>query len=318
MTMNDERLITLPTGKLLRLRKDIPTTIPVFEAQQLWERLVRPLFKPHQLVNQELVQLGPGSIVQKLNSELSLQEQAQDRLGKRSGVYLADDDYGLLVTAMIPSKSNYLHITSDILIKIIEQPGDRRIYEVKPKWLTQSPSAPPNSIRCRTCALTAFRDSPQGMPKTYCPLDLISKHPSDTIYATKLLLPPKSPPAMISRFAHFLQKNPLLQNLRDVQAKLDTCGPLDADCSNERFRLAMTLRDCSVYIRFPENEKDDDSKIEARLGDLDVKSAEKGEAWKEQERKLVDGGWYTGTEARRSAGEITCALGRKFRTEDRI
>lgn len=79
----------------------------------------------------------------------------------------------------------------------------------------------------------------------------------------------------------------------------------------------MTLRDCSVYIRFPEKEKDDEREIEARLGDLDVKSAEKGEAWKKQEKELIDGGWYTGTEGSRQR-EITCVLGRKFRTKDRI
>jgi inositol-pentakisphosphate 2-kinase len=79
----------------------------------------------------------------------------------------------------------------------------------------------------------------------------------------------------------------------------------------------MTLRDCSVYVRFPAKEKDDEKMVEARLGDLDVKSAEKGGAWKRQERELIEGGWYTGSEVEKRR-EITCALGRKFRTCDRI
>ena len=34
------------------------------------------------------------------------------------------------------------------------------------------------------------------------------------------------------------------------------------------------------------------SKIEARIGDLDLKSADKAEHWGDIERSLVDGGWY--------------------------
>ena len=43
---------------------------------------------------------------------------------------------------------------------------------------------------------------------------------------------------------------------------------------------------------------DGHGKIEARLGDLDLKSSagEKAEYWRTLERTLIDGGWYTGTE----------------------
>lgn len=39
--------------------------------------------------------------------------------------------------------------------------------------------------------------------------------------------------------------------------------------------------------------------IEARLGDLDLKSGrgEKGEYWRGTERRLIEEGWYMGTEA---------------------
>jgi len=41
-----------------------------------------------------------------------------------------------------------------------------------------------------------------------------------------------------------------------------------------------------------------DCAIEARLGDLDLKSSagEKAAYWRRLERSLIDEGWYTGTE----------------------
>lgn len=43
-----------------------------------------------------------------------------------------------------------------------------------------------------------------------------------------------------------------------------------------------------------------DRAIEARLGDLDLKSSagKKAEYWRSLESSLIDEGWYTGTEKR--------------------
>jgi inositol-pentakisphosphate 2-kinase len=48
----------------------------------------------------------------------------------------------------------------------------------------------------------------------------------------------------------------------------------------------------------PQLPLDNDRAIEARLGDLDLKSSagQKAEYWRTLERSLIDGGWYTGTE----------------------
>lgn len=89
----------------------------------------------------------------------------------------------------------------------------------------------------------------------------------------------------------------LLHRLRENQVALDLKGPLEADTGDERFRLAMTLRDVTVYLRFPIGDEKDLSVWEARLGDLDMKSGDKGEVWKEKERELIDGGWYEGSES---------------------
>lgn len=59
------------------------------------------------------------------------------------------------------------------------------LIQFKPKWLAPSPSAPPNSKRCRTCALHARRALPTP---SFCPLDLISPSPPDVRRAAALLL----------------------------------------------------------------------------------------------------------------------------------
>ncbi len=57
-----------------------------------------------------------------------------------------------------------------------------------------------------------------------------------------------------------------------------------------------------------------DGKIEARLGDLDLKSVkgEKAVYWKGVERDLIENGWYTGTEKRMPGvldnDEVLCQL----------
>jgi inositol-pentakisphosphate 2-kinase len=44
--------------------------------------------------------------------------------------------------------------------------------------------------------------------------------------------------------------------------------------------------------------REESEPIDARIGDLDMKSPDGGKAdyWKAQEKSLIDGGWYTGTE----------------------
>ncbi len=102
--------LTFLTEKLLRLRKDLPTTLTIAIAQGQWEEWVKPLFKDDQIVHQQLVKIGPGRIIEKLNEELHLREVEHTAIGrnpdlrpvKRQGVYLANDEHGLLITDMTP------------------------------------------------------------------------------------------------------------------------------------------------------------------------------------------------------------------------
>jgi hypothetical protein len=58
--------------------------------------------------------------------------------------------------------------------------------------------------------------------------------------------------------------------------------------------MAMTLRDATMFVRITRDGAD------VRLGDLDPKSgdnADKIEQWRKTEQKLIDEGWYMGTES---------------------
>jgi inositol-pentakisphosphate 2-kinase len=99
----------------------------------------------------------------------------------------------------------------------------------------------------------------------------------------------------------------LLERLRDLQMMLDPIGVLDNDKNDENFRAAMTLRDCTVFIRLPK-EEEEWHLAEARIGDLDLKSPDKAGYWKETERALIDEGWYAGTERLSDQQPMTCLL----------
>lgn len=65
----------------------------------------------------------------------------------------------------------------------------------------------------------------------------------------------------------------------------------------------------STHINIDSNLHDG---IDIRLGDLDLKSAANGKAeyWLNIERRLVDEGWYMGTQASQAGTEEECVLSR--------
>lgn len=112
----------------------------------------------------------------------------------------------------------------------------------------------------------------------------------------------------IDAFTEWIMTTPLLHHLRDHQEAFDTSGPLEASQVDENFRLAMTLRDVTVYLRFPKSESFNPENWEARLGDLDIKSADKSSVWRAKEKELINGGWYEGTEKLEDSQPVTCYL----------
>jgi inositol-pentakisphosphate 2-kinase len=302
--------------KLLRLRKDLPHAVPCSILQSNFTRLIIPLFEPNQIVNQCLVKLQPSNIIQQLNRELENLEVIKPKSNsiltfdprpiKRRGTYLANDEYGLLVDDMTTSRPHWF-LRMEIALTTLVM--DLNTLEFKPKWLAQSPSAPEKSKRCRQCAYVALQNAAKArkgepLQKSFCPLDLVSDKQEDIFRVAEILLRPAGQHE-ITEFVAWISSTKLLRRLRDNQIRLDALGPLNADPKDERFRAAMTLRDVTVFLRYPRGGM---QSANARIGDLDIKSPEKGALWKEKEMTLIDEGWYLATE--KEPQPLVCSLSR--------
>lgn len=305
---------------------------------------MRPFFSGDQIVEQQAVALSSPGIVREndtlrdrerqllghspLEGHQDLSSRPEFRPQKRHGAYLANDPYGLLVTDMTSGRiSRSLSLCSEA--KSIIGPSRAQVIEFKPKWLVQSPNAPKDSKRCRQCAREARSNAELARSRgplrhSFCPFDLVSKAPEDRFRASREIIEPEflftpnsprlsAPPLgkverlrKVDHFTTWLGNNTLLPRLQELQISLDRKGILKADSNDETFLVAMTLRDCTVFLRYDGV----DGVIEARIGDLDVKSPRKAEYWKEIERALIDEGWYLGTEKEEDTQPLTCSLSR--------
>lgn len=187
------------------------------------------------------------------------------------------------------------------------------VIEFKPKWLLQSPSAPATSKRCRQCAhvarVNAIRSrTDEQLSPLWCPLDLVSESPADRNLVSSQLLSLNKSTITVERFAKWLETNTLLKQLRSYQSEMDRKGVLEGDVDDENFLAAMTLRDCTAFVKFPPEESG--GEVEARLGDLDLKSREKKEYWRRSELELIEEGWYEGKESKEIRQPIVCQLSR--------
>lgn len=261
---HDGELPPIARRRLLRLRKDLPDAQSTKVAKQAFETNFRPLFAAEHLVQQELVEVD-GDLLDLLQESL----QSIKRLSHRQQDVLATNEpHGLLITDMTPGPD-------DVLL------------QAKPKWLSQSPNAPSEARRCRTCALRAQRGA-KGIrtatdKQATCPLKLVSDRVDDRRQAAESVT--KDPVLQ-----DFLSKDALslLQTLRRHQSNRDPKGVVAATTEDELQDLckAMTLRDCTLFLRRTGDQ------VEARIADLDAKGLEKIGTWKKGEQSLVDGGWY--------------------------
>ncbi|OCK85610.1 hypothetical protein K432DRAFT_377497 [Lepidopterella palustris CBS 459.81] len=327
-----DELISPVENLLLRVSKDIPNATPCNEIFQNFEDSIKPLFieSDHlsNLVKLQLIGFG-SQIVNTLNTVLVGMEDSNERRQSRVGSRIRHDSlYGLLITNMSP------------------EPGRSCTFEIKPKWLCQSPNAPKLAIRCRTCALSAYRNRELEGPVSSkkwppCPLELVSddlelvasnftmrlqeqkafnQQPVDVRVRVMLAVEDYF---TIGKGRSLLKRIEELQRLHDPEGVLGGHALGMSLCKDElpsgpralALRMAMTLRDCSMFVRVHFDDKE--AVVEARLADLDLKSEDKIEEWFEKERDLVLGGWYLGTErdlrpqAHRAPAE-SCVMARKF------
>jgi inositol-pentakisphosphate 2-kinase len=226
---------TLPPqlqGKLLRLRKKTAADTPYKDIVRNFDTIIRPLFTPDELVDQTLIRLPEGLIIQ-CNEQLRAAERNSQRPPKRHGSYLSlTEPFGLLITDMTTAND----------------PG-ATLAELKPKWLNQSPTAPSTACRCRTCALWEMknREAMQAGRKeqrSFCPLDLVSEQYENVLRAAGLIKCKDR-----SRLARILFRNPTLLRLQSLQKTEREVGLLGPEGRAWDMSLAMTLRDCTMFVR---------------------------------------------------------------------
>jgi len=152
----DAGLPAILDRKILRLRKHTQgTKLDSAQVLRNFESEWLPLFPAENLVQQDLIGLET-TIIEWLNEHLT----AVPRAAHRTQDVLADHDKGLLITDMTPDEGELL-------------------LELKPKWLAQSPHAPSDARRCRTCALRAQRAAEKEVitatdAQNVCPLSLVA------------------------------------------------------------------------------------------------------------------------------------------------
>lgn len=279
-------------------------------------------FRSCDLVNQGVVLLD-SHILHRLNSYLAWPSIRTMRAGRTGKLYVPLDGSPLVSGILVVD----MRLNPD---------KDQVTIHFKPKWLTQSPSAPVNAKRCRTCALQASKGSKRTTH--HCPLALATGKLQLVRKEISAIIDAKagSESDLVRLYKEHLARyfsrgigREVIKRLQHLQEKNDPglfMYILDRENASYtvqygRIRTlaqAMTFRDCTIYVRItPPLETDglqefEDFRYEMRLGDLDKKvpdevmgipsddniklTIKKARKWGAQEQELHDGGYYMGME----------------------
>jgi inositol-pentakisphosphate 2-kinase len=280
---------TVFKGCILRVSKGLDKTLTGQQVKHDFDHEIEPLFDTRTSENFLEHLLGHWMVAFDDSVFPVLNEEIKKHSSRYDGTIPAGS-VGLVMEDMSPT------------------PGRSITIEIKPKWLAQSPNAPAGARRCRTCALQAFKNHKEEQKAAYiCPLqlhagnmDIISPFCHNKVTDAYAALQEKEPTAdrygTAFNMAVYLASGKghrLLEHLREKQVELDEHGVL-AGNDPHKLRLAMTLRDCSLYVRTTHGAPNthEEPEIEAKLGDLDFKSEAKLQDWKTKEEQLIAGGWY--------------------------
>lgn len=260
------------------------------DLQKYWESQVSPLFEPHELVQQRLVKLPDDrAFVTRLNRELEKLEQAGHRRRDFVGHHVNDSvQIGMLVEDM---RAHAHAVGSSTLT----------MHEIKPKWLVQSPRAPRGAEQCRNCAREVWRNMKNKTKnQVFCPLNLVkaADFPQDETIArditTNLRRCYNMSEVEAKNLTNWLQTCQLIPRLRMIQWSHDHESQVIDD---EQYCLAMTLRDCSLFVLLPNSPDAPPGSIVAKLGDTDMKNfTAKKEYWLKMEKEFHDSGVYWNTD----------------------
>ena len=273
---------------VLRLRKALAFTKPSIEVLSAFSERIVPLFSPEHtdvLMPQILVRLT-STVVDGLNAML----------------YTMEDDTSSALSRPVARRGAYLPFFTEephgILMPNLHARGER-LFEFKPKWLVQSPSAPSDARRCRTCAVNLLRRM-KGKQKGrgdsgFCPFALLSHDDGVLRPALEQLFGGRVRTEIVEEFVGKVQ--PLLRYLRELQKRLGGVGLQDFQSSEVKdLGVAMALRDCSVFLVLSDRpEASNSAEIkDVKFADLDIKATDGGktERWTEVEGELLSKGLY--------------------------
>lgn len=276
-----------------------PPTYNYLVQQDFYQATIKPLLGIH-AVQQELVILHKSGIVDELNK--FLRDMDHSRNPKFRGTFIGQTDWGFLVEDMRPqgksSPPSLFHLSLPMLTSSLD-PDECVLIEFKPKWLSQSPSAPKAAIRCRQCAMelrnlvkdpSRNRKLPERKP---CPLALVNEDAPWQANSPFRLAPQL---AGIGGDEHYREALRSIANhhaIRELKAQQnlhDKLGPLHAERSDPYFIIAMTLRDCTCFAQIHRRRQS----IKIRMGDFDWKDpVVKFDRWRAAEEELINGGFYT-------------------------
>lgn len=327
----DHKILSILQGKLLRVPKANTKAFPHPEILQYWESSISPLVDnpKDDLVQQYLVRLD-NSIISQLNHVLA--EQDSYRRHDFQGTKVAEEaEYGMLVEDMRKKSPTdlLLEFKPKWLTPSPTAPSTatrcrncaREAYRLHKKLRSLSSQSPSsvqdsdaltnNSIFCPLEYLAA-QSSPSSLARVIESMNLSATSVSEETQPATKENPTGAKPAVSldgdgmdhvdERFrvalVQWLQTNLLLPKLRDAQERLDPApeGTMD----KEELALAMTLRDCTCFVRISEDSKTGELRVEAKLADLDKKNWEaKLEYWKGMDGVLKEGGYYEGVEVPR-------------------
>jgi len=132
--------------------------------------------------------------------------------------------------------------THGTLLEDLSADSSILLLDFKPKWLSQSPTAPKTANTCRTCALRRLRrKQPKSHPR-FCPLDLSSSAPPRVLRAVTAFLAEKGihNPTLAEQITQHLLNSKLIPTLLAAQTS-----------PTSSLATKMTLRDCTLFVQIP-------------------------------------------------------------------